>query len=156
MGIIREVFGRSLPVQFALRDSSHPCVTGAFGSGAAMKVISSPCGSKAQTVAKMSISRVLDETKSFGGDSHIATNRPTQVKPQTAPVRDHQRRIVDLREVGCPLAIERVIERMGENVTEVVRTARHELRLRKVGRPSHTFAGVDVPTVGIRIAVLVA
>src|SRR5215831_1769702 len=30
-----------------------------------MNVISSPCGLKAQTVAKMSISRVLDETKSF-------------------------------------------------------------------------------------------
>src|SRR5215468_11916955 len=45
---------------------------------------------------------------------------------------------------------------MGENITEVVRTVRRELRLRKVGRPSHTFAGVDVPTIGIRIAVLVA
>src|SRR5262249_15583490 len=30
-----------------------------------MNVISSPCGSKAQTVAKMSISRVLDETNSL-------------------------------------------------------------------------------------------
>src|SRR5262245_40470215 len=45
---------------------------------------------------------------------------------------------------------------MCENVTEVVRTVRRELRLREVGRPRHTFAGVDVPTVGIRIAVLVA
>src|SRR5215510_13681116 len=45
---------------------------------------------------------------------------------------------------------------MGENVTEVVRTVRRELRLRKVCGPSHTFAGVDVLTVGIRIAVLVA
>src|SRR6516164_10987802 len=45
---------------------------------------------------------------------------------------------------------------MGENVTEVVRTVRRQLRLREAGGPGHTFAGVDVPTVGVRIAVLVA
>jgi YVTN family beta-propeller protein len=45
---------------------------------------------------------------------------------------------------------------MGENVTEVVRAVRRQLRLREVGGPGHPFAGVDVPTVGIRIAVLVA
>src|SRR5262249_653690 len=45
---------------------------------------------------------------------------------------------------------------MGENVTEVVRTVCRELRLRKGRRPGHTFAGVDVPTIGTRIAVLVA
>src|SRR6516162_4117875 len=45
---------------------------------------------------------------------------------------------------------------MCENVTEVVRTVSRELRLREVRGPGHTFAGVDVPTVGIRIAVLVA
>src|SRR5262249_16916258 len=78
------------------------------------------------------------------------------MKPQTTPVRDHQCRIVDLGELGSPLAIERVIERMGENVTEVVCTVRRQLRLRKVGGSRYTFAGVDVLTVGIRIAVLVA
>src|SRR5262245_43131091 len=45
---------------------------------------------------------------------------------------------------------------MGENVTEVVCTVRRQHRLRKVGWPRYTFAGADVPTVGIRIAVLVA
>src|SRR5262249_41190296 len=52
--------------------------------------------------------------------------------------------------------IERVIERMGENVTEIVRTVRRQLRLREAGGPGHTFARVDVSTVVIRIAVLVA
>src|SRR5262249_60936014 len=45
---------------------------------------------------------------------------------------------------------------MGENVTEVVRTVCRQLRLREAGGPGHPFAGVDVPTVGVRIAVLVA
>src|SRR5215471_315823 len=45
---------------------------------------------------------------------------------------------------------------MGKNVTEVVRTVCRELRWREVGGPGHPFAGVDVPTVGVRTAVLVA
>src|SRR5215471_21486605 len=45
---------------------------------------------------------------------------------------------------------------MCENVAEVVRTVCRELRLRQGSGAGHTFAGVDVPTVGIWITVLVA
>src|SRR5262245_49749373 len=45
---------------------------------------------------------------------------------------------------------------MCENVAEIIRTVCRELRLRQGSGAGHTFAGVDVPTVGIWIAVLVA
>src|SRR6516164_199370 len=45
---------------------------------------------------------------------------------------------------------------MRENVAEVVHTVCRELRLRQSSGAGRTFAGVDVSTVGIRIAVLVA
>ena len=65
MGIKRKVFRGAEGSNLRSETLSQPCVTGDFGSGAAMNVISLPSGSKAHTVAKMSISGVLEETKSF-------------------------------------------------------------------------------------------
>jgi len=45
---------------------------------------------------------------------------------------------------------------MDQDVTEIIGTVGRQLLPREVDGPRHTFAGVNVPTLGIRIAVLIA
>jgi hypothetical protein len=45
---------------------------------------------------------------------------------------------------------------MCQDVTEIIGTVGRQLLPGEVGGPGHTFAGVNVPTLGIRIAMLIA
>src|SRR5262245_49738862 len=45
---------------------------------------------------------------------------------------------------------------MRQDVTEIIGTVGRQLLLGEVGWPGHTFPGVNVPTLGIRISVFIA
>ena len=90
------------------------------------------------------------------GDAQIALDGAAQVQAEAAPVRDDERRDVDVLELRAARPVPGIVQRMGENVRDVVHAIGAKLLRREAVRARVALAGHDIGEWAVRIAVLVA